>query len=169
MVSKGKTSFLTEVVTGPAAASQGQDTSDLQTAELSYSPLLALAHPLHGPQTLVLVRLYTGRKHQIRAQLSHLGHPVLGDVKYGAPRPFKDHSLALHSLGLSLAHPTTIQEREGGREWGRSWWSVGPRDGRLRVVAPVPDSWERRMGREVVAAVEKVAWRLLQSEAMEKL
>ena len=39
------------------------------------------------PVSLLSVDLHTGRSHQIRAQLSHLGHPILYDVKYGAKKP----------------------------------------------------------------------------------
>jgi 23S rRNA pseudouridine1911/1915/1917 synthase len=55
--------------------------------------------------TLLEVTPYTGRHHQIRVQLSGAGHPVVGDVKYGAPEPLPDASVALHSARLSLDHP----------------------------------------------------------------
>lgn len=55
--------------------------------------------------TLVELDLETGRKHQIRVHLRHLGHPVLGDERYGdrslAPR------LCLHARELSFPHPRT--------------------------------------------------------------
>lgn len=61
--------------------------------------------------TLVELKLDTGRKNQIRVHLSDLGHPVLGDVKYspnteqaGAPR------LCLHAYRLHFTHPVTQQE-----------------------------------------------------------
>ena len=56
----------------------------------------------------------TGRLHQIRRHLKHLGHPVVGDVNYGRGeinRLFREryglHRLALHALELELAHPRT--------------------------------------------------------------
>ena len=55
------------------------------------------------------IRLRTGRFHQIRAQLSHLGHPVLGDVKYGAKKPAARHpaaGIALCASSLSFTHPS---------------------------------------------------------------
>lgn len=58
-----------------------------------------------GPLTLLLVSPITGRPHQIRAQLSAAGSPILGDLKYGAPKPLPDASIALHSWKISLAHP----------------------------------------------------------------
>lgn len=48
----------------------------------------------------------TGRHHQIRLQLSDWGHPVIGDLKYGAPKPLEDKSIALHAESLSIKHPT---------------------------------------------------------------
>ena len=50
--------------------------------------------------TYAEVGLVTGRKHQIRAQLSHIGHPILGDMKYGSRVSLK--RLMLHSYRLSL-------------------------------------------------------------------
>ncbi len=55
---------------------------------------------------LVEVELLTGRKHQIRLQMSHLGHPIIGDGKYGA-RPIPQSGICLHAYRLSFIHPTT--------------------------------------------------------------
>lgn len=60
-------------------------------------------------QTLLAVELETGRKHQIRAQLAHIGHPVVGDVKYGAPQRFHSRDIALHAAVLAFPHPTTLE------------------------------------------------------------
>lgn len=54
---------------------------------------------------LLEIELYTGRHHQIRAQLSHIGSPIKGDLKYGAPRSNKDGSISLHSHTVSFIHP----------------------------------------------------------------
>ena len=56
------------------------------------------------PLTLVRVRLYTGRTHQIRAQFSHRGLPLLGDVRYGSRA---EHGPALFSCFLAFDHPVT--------------------------------------------------------------
>lgn len=55
-------------------------------------------------RTLVEVKLKTGRKNQIRVHFSEAGHPVVGDVKYGAR---KAPRMKLHSLRLEYAHPVT--------------------------------------------------------------
>ncbi len=54
-----------------------------------------------------LVRLYplTGRTHQLRVHMAHLGHPVLGDEKYGRKETFP--RLALHAQALGFVHPET--------------------------------------------------------------
>ncbi len=54
--------------------------------------------------TLVEVKLKTGRKNQIRVHFSEAGHPVVGDVKYGAE---KSDRLYLHASSLRLRHPRT--------------------------------------------------------------
>ena len=54
--------------------------------------------------TMAEVRLGTGRSHQIRAQMSHSGHPIIGDHKYGSPdKRCKD--IALEAFRLSFEHP----------------------------------------------------------------
>lgn len=58
-------------------------------------------------RSLIQISLETGRSHQIRVQLSALGHPILGDRKYGASAGFSGHqSLALHAYKLAFKHPT---------------------------------------------------------------
>jgi 23S rRNA pseudouridine1911/1915/1917 synthase len=55
--------------------------------------------------TLVEVDLETGRHHQIRVQLAAIGHPIKGDLKYGAKRSNPDGSIHLHARRVELAHP----------------------------------------------------------------
>lgn len=54
---------------------------------------------------LLEIKLMTGRPHQIRAQLSKIGCPIVGDVKYGYPHANKDGSIHLHSRSVSFEHP----------------------------------------------------------------
>jgi len=89
-----------------------------QLARLSYTRLAETA-----AGTWVEVQLETGRKHQIRVQFTALGHPVLGDRKYGATHSFP-HGIALHSRQLRLQHPVTKAE--------------------LEFTADLPDYWPRR-------------------------
>jgi 23S rRNA pseudouridine1911/1915/1917 synthase len=54
---------------------------------------------------LLDIDLLSGRFHQIRAQLSLIGCPIKGDVKYGARRANKDRSIHLHAWKISFVHP----------------------------------------------------------------
>ncbi len=61
-----------------------------------------------GNYTVVECKLQTGRTHQIRVHMAHIGHPVVGDPKYGPEKQhFTIEGQALHSAQLSLAHPVT--------------------------------------------------------------
>ena len=60
-----------------------------------------------GIRSLVLLELETGRTHQIRVHLAHLGFPLTGDFLYGREQPALIHRTALHSCFLSLLHPVT--------------------------------------------------------------
>jgi 23S rRNA pseudouridine1911/1915/1917 synthase len=56
--------------------------------------------------TLVACSLETGRTHQIRVHMAHIGHPLLGDTLYGGPRASLPRQ-ALHATRLGLVHPET--------------------------------------------------------------
>lgn len=80
--------------------------SNAQKAVLYYTVL-----GNNGKRGLLLVKLDTGRKHQIRAQLSAMGIPVLGDIKYGSLEK-RGGPVYLHSLFLSFNHPVSKNRME---------------------------------------------------------
>ena len=57
--------------------------------------------------TLIEVKLLTGRHHQIRCQLAHIGCPIKGDLKYGAERSNPDGSISLLSRRVQFIHPVS--------------------------------------------------------------
>lgn len=57
--------------------------------------------------TLLGINLLTGRHHQIRCQLAHMGCPIKGDLKYGAPRSNPDGSISLLSRHIEFVHPVS--------------------------------------------------------------
>lgn len=66
-----------------------------------------------GDYTLAECRLMTGRTHQIRVHMAYIGHPVLGDPKYGTKKcPFPIEGQALHSKTLMFTHPRTNEIME---------------------------------------------------------
>jgi 23S rRNA pseudouridine1911/1915/1917 synthase len=94
----------------------GPNTPEAQRAELSFRLVRRLAGA-----SLLEVRPVTGRKHQIRVQLSHAGIPIVGDRKYGSTRPFPG-GIALHSRRLVIAHPVSKMQ--------------------LAIEAPLPAAWD---------------------------
>lgn len=58
---------------------------------------------------LLEVELKTGRHHQIRCQLSAIGCPIKGDLKYGAKRSNPDGSISLHARRIEFIHPVSKQ------------------------------------------------------------
>lgn len=83
-------------------------------AELKYRTL-ASSNNYH----LLEVELLTGKHHQIRAQLSSIGCPIKGDVKYGALRPNKNISISLHARSINFIHPVSKET--------------------IKIIAPVPE------------------------------
>ena len=60
--------------------------------------------------TLLEIDLETGRHHQIRTQLSAIGCPIKGDLKYGFARSNKDGSIHLHARKITFSHPVTKEK-----------------------------------------------------------
>ena len=77
----------------------------IQQAELDYKTL-----ENRKTSSLLEVRLHTGRFHQIRAQLSFIGHPVFGDKKYGSTINLPDRQIALYAHQLIFEHPISKEE-----------------------------------------------------------
>ena len=109
-----------------------RETGVVQTARSTFLPL-AVA-PIPDSQqccTLVRVRIFTGRRHQIRRHLNHVRHQILGDTTYGKGRVNRHvrmvwglHRLALHAECISIPWE--------GRE--------------LRIRAPIPSDLSRVLG-----------------------
>ena len=81
--------------------------SNDQFSRLTYQVLESVKVD-HQDLSLLDVRLETGRFHQIRAQLSHIGNPLYGDNKYG-PKT-KGYELGLYAYQLSFIHPVSKEE-----------------------------------------------------------
>jgi len=81
----------------------------------------------HSGHTLVELRLETGRTHQIRVHMSHIGHPVLGDRLYGGENVLLMERQALHASRLSFDHPMSKQ--------------------RITVEAPLPDDMKNALSK----------------------
>ena len=76
-----------------------------QKAELDYKIVMEVKG-----KYLLEITLYTGRPHQIRAQLASIGCPIQGDIKYGAPEPNSDRNVSLHNWNVSFIHPVKKEE-----------------------------------------------------------
>lgn len=79
-----------------------KETPDSKKAILKYE----LKKKLNN-YSLLQIELETGRHHQIRAQLSAIGCPIKGDLKYGSARSNPNGSIHLHARSLELLHPIT--------------------------------------------------------------
>ncbi len=67
-------------------------------------------HRILGQCSYLAIRPITGRHHQIRAQLSKIEHPIVGDTQYGSGRKLPGGNIALHSTILRFPHPTLPTE-----------------------------------------------------------
>ena len=77
--------------------------------------------------SLLDIHLHTGRFHQIRAQLAFIGHPIVGDKKYGAHSALPEGQIALHAQRMLFNHPASKEE--------------------IIIDCPPPKNWPRRTGR----------------------
>lgn len=91
-----------------------QGTNGAKRAVLSYRVLAQTERYM-----LLEINLETGRHHQIRCQLSAIGLPIKGDLKYGAKRSNPDGGISLHARRVDFIHPVSKQP--------------------ISITAPVPD------------------------------
>ncbi len=111
----------------------GEDTPGASRAVTRYRVLA-----VGGGHTLALCEPVTGRTHQLRVHLAHLGHPILGDDIYGEPSP-RIGRHALHALSLSVPMPFFVLRGEEAGELSPEWPLNAPApDGRLYTWAPLP-------------------------------
>lgn len=110
LVKDARTNTSRVVQPGSREAAQGK------TAKLSYRVLEEKS--VDGTvYSLAEIKLFTGRHHQIRVQMSNAGHPILGDTKYGTPESAGlsarlDRGLKLCAYRLSFIHPKTGEKME---------------------------------------------------------
>lgn len=90
---------------------------DGDKAELSYEVIKT-----KGEFTLLKIILKTGRHHQIRVQLSHIGHPIVGDAKYGSKLQLPDQKVALTATSLSFETATTKEQKTISLEIPEKTW-----------------------------------------------
>jgi len=100
----------------------GSTAPGAKEARLSYRRLSTI-----GADTLIEIRLATGRKHQIRVQMSNHGHAIYGDRKYGNRLPF-GKGIALHARRLAFSHPTTGNLIDLTAPLPRAWRDFGVRE-----------------------------------------
>jgi 23S rRNA pseudouridine1911/1915/1917 synthase len=89
-------------------------------------------------RSLLAIELETGRRHQIRAQLAAIGHPIVGDLRYGASAPLDQAQIALLAWRLTIEHPTRKEPLSFETPLPRSW----PWPGATTVVSAPFWSWQ---------------------------
>ena len=93
---------------------------DIETAQEARLRFRVIKKLPKKDAALVQVHLDTGRKHQIRVQLSAIGHPIVGDRKYKGSRKFSP-GIALHSYRLNFKHPVREEQVNIRCESPASW------------------------------------------------
>ena len=105
-----------EPVSGTVDAPIQKDPSSAIAHRVHPDGLRAVTHyetlSTHGAFALVKLVLDTGRTHQIRVHMAHMGHPLVGDFLYGAEDKTLIDRPALHSSELSFLHPVTGERME---------------------------------------------------------
>lgn len=77
------------------------ETPSAQYAELDYEVVKT-----NGKNSILKINLKTGRSHQIRSQLAHMGNPIVGDSKYGSKMPYENSAIALCATSLTFKTAT---------------------------------------------------------------
>jgi 23S rRNA pseudouridine1911/1915/1917 synthase len=92
------------------------------TPGAQFARLLFTVRGRHDGLTWLELRPHTGRKHQLRVQLSSRGSPIYGDMKYGSDHNF-GHGIGLHARSLTFLHPTTKEPISVKAEVPKIWRS----------------------------------------------
>lgn len=108
------THYLTRNEKQNKSTAHSKPVPNAKEAKLIYK-LIASSDTYH----LLEIQLLTGRHHQIRSQLTAIGCPIKGDLKYGFPRSNPDGGISLHARSAELIHPVKKES--------------------LKIVAPVPN------------------------------
>jgi len=107
---------------------------DAKEAVLDYRVAAATDH-----YSLIAVRLHTGRPHQIRAQLSYIGCPLVGDLKYGAKKTAGIVDPVLWSTSITVPHPITKElisfHAAPAVEGAWSWWDANQLESAARMFS----------------------------------
>lgn len=105
-----------------------KDTKGAKEARLCWKLLKHSDSGCKGGSSLIEITLFTGRHHQIRVQMSHAGHPLLGDIKYGSEssialsKQYGLKSVALLANELRFVHPVSGRHMEFSL--GNSCWDM---------------------------------------------
>lgn len=86
-----------------------EDTQNSKLARLDYEVISSLKHPTLGLCSLLKIALHTGRHHQIRVQFAHIGHPLIGDSKYGK-KDGQAIGLWAYQLELTIPFKNTVEQ-----------------------------------------------------------
>jgi RluA family pseudouridine synthase len=126
-VVEGSLSTAGERVGYQRASAEGVTAATVDDEDAQYSELSWVKIASTSKGSIVSISLVTGRKHQIRHQFSEMGHPIVGDRRYGASTPFDGRNIALHCYSLDIDHPT--QKKRMG------WFALPPTSwGEDRIV-----------------------------------
>ena len=107
---QGKPGSEADTLTGWITRNEKQNKSYIHPREVRGSKQVVLKYRLLActdRYSLLEVQLLTGRHHQIRCQLSAMGCPIKGDLKYGAKRSNPDGSISLHARRVEFIHPVS--------------------------------------------------------------
>lgn len=133
-ITKNTPPSLEDTLTNWLTRNEKQNKSYAYDREVPGSKKAVLAYRVIGQTAnyqLLEVHLMTGRHHQIRCQLAHMGCPIKGDLKYGAKRSNPDGSISLLSHAVEFIHPVSHQP--------------------IRLVSPLPDD---HLWHDIASSVE---------------
>jgi 23S rRNA pseudouridine1911/1915/1917 synthase len=124
------TDWMRKIENEPKAEIVVEEDEGAKRAELTFERIA-----VSSDTSLLRIEMATGRMHQIRLQLASRGHPVVGDIAYGATRPWfasmnehVDHEhqehIALHARTLSLRHPKDASPLTIEASFPKHWQST---------------------------------------------